>query len=522
MTKRQLVPGIIGALFVIAGCADDPTSSLREGIDAVTTSLNYVEIAVGDSVPVTAEARDAQGNALEVLPTVTSANTAVATVSVDEAASGSPAPKTIFNIVGVSFGETVVTAEAGGLSASITVRTVPDELVISGFPGTITSGATAQLTTTVLGSDGTVIPGLTVTWSSGDTAIATIDDTGLITAKSPVFDDLTSSITRAVAITGTVQLDDSVINGLFNTENVVSELSLFVNSLPFTGSLSAPSVTTGQFLTINRGTEPDFDSGTEVFLDEAETSVETVTAGAIRVALPAFSDFGAVELLITNVGPDQLSFATTITQSAPLPFDGAITDGARGDVLVVTPGAVAFTGAETVGPIDGSVPVLHQIDADGSTITFLAENLGVGVHTLQINGVGVDGIAFSGSFTLTSSAPVLANPDFNAPTPLPTTIPQGYLVWLTAASPDDYHAFDNTTGADVTFTATVNWAGTESGVADVDLIFFDCTTFALKGFAASLAQPEITTVTIPAGECWLVLNNLYDGADVDVGVVFTP
>ncbi len=78
MTKRQLVPGIIGALFVIAGCADDPTSSLRESIDAVTTSLNYVEIAVGDSVPVTAEARDAQGNAVEVLPTVTSANAAVA------------------------------------------------------------------------------------------------------------------------------------------------------------------------------------------------------------------------------------------------------------------------------------------------------------------------------------------------------------------------------------------------------------------------------------------------------------
>ncbi len=519
MTKRPLVPGIIGALFVIAGCADDPTSSLREGIDAVSTSVNYVEVAVGDAVAVTAEARDAQGNALEVLPTVTSANPAVATVIVDEERSGQPAPSTIFNIVGVSFGETVVTAEAGGVSTTITVRTVPDALNIPNFPATLASGTSITLAPEVVGSDGTVIAGLTVTWVSLDTDLATIDATGLLTALSPKFEFSLGGLLRSVAIRGTVKLDDAAVNGKFNTANVIAEASTFITSVAFTGTLSATSVTSGQFLTITRAAgEPAFDSDTEVFIDGAETTVASFAADTIRVALAAFTDFGVVDLVTTNVGPDQISLTTTITQSAPLPFDGAITDGVRGDVLVVTFGSVAFTGAETVGPVDGSRSVLHQIDADGSTITFLAEDFGVGAHTLQINGVGADGIAFSGTFNLTGNAPVLANTDDTAPTALPTTFPQGYLVWLTSTSPSDFHSIDNTTGADLDFTATMGWS--TAGV-DADIIFRDCTTLASIATAFTLANPEVLSATIPAGDCYVIEANLYSGPNVDVGFVLT-
>ena len=539
MTKRPLVTVTLGALALIMGCADDPTSALREQVAAVTTSVSYVEIVVGGpSASVTAELRDGAGNALDILPEVTSANTAVATVTVDELTSGKPAPKTNFTITAQSFGETIVTAQAEGLSADITVRTVPQGVVISGSPGVLTSGSTAQLTATVVDAVGNTIPGFVITWTGGriiagdfeeELLIADLDQTGLVSAQGPVFDDLDAELRFALTVFATVELDDSTVNGLYNTVADTAEVTIAIDPQTFTGTLSAAVVTSGQLLTITRGAgEPVFDSATEFFIDgDPPASVVSLTADDIRVQLDTFTVAAAtpVDVIISNAGPDRLSFVSTgtLSKSPPLPFDGAITDGVRGAILTVTEGAVAFVGTETVGPLDGTVAVKFNIGADATTgtTTFLAEDWGVGVHELQINGVGVDGVAYSGSFTLTGDASVPANPDDTAPTPISTTLPTGYLVTLTAGSPDDYHAFDNTAGPDVTFTFSMNWSGTGSASSDMDLILFDCAFTTLKGFAASLAQPEVTTVTIPAGECWLVLSNLYAGADDDVGVVLT-
>lgn len=407
--KRQLfgLSCTVLTALVLAGCTDDPTSSLRGSTSRIATSASYLEILVGNSVEATAQSFDEAGNALTTLPTVTSTSTSIATVTVDKTTSGNPEPITNFTISAVAFGTTTVTATAEGQSATITIQTFPASVSITGIAGggQLGSGATVQLAGTPLDVDGNAVTGPTITsWSSDNTSIATVDATGLVAGFSP---------------------------GL--------------------------------------------------------------------VAITATSEGGAEGQLSLEVVPGV--------------FDGTVTNGVLGDLLVVTAGSVPFDGDELIIAVDGFTPVLHQV----SNTTFLAQNWGVGTHTVTITQIGATQLAQVGTFDLTGVADVVANGNAGAPTALPTTFPQGYLVTLTAAAPDDFRSLDNTAGAsDLSFTATMNW----TVGADMDLIFVDCAFTVFKNTdAASTVQPEVADVTIPAGECWMSWTDLYSGSDGDVGVV---
>ena len=150
------------AAFAVAGCTDDPTDALRQGATQVSTSLSYVEIIIGDSVVVTAQTRDAQGNALALLPDVASANAAVASTNIDDAISGNPSPETQFSILANGFGQTTVTASSGGLTRDISVQTWPASISLGGVTdidaaanGTqVGSGTAIALAPTALSSGG--------------------------------------------------------------------------------------------------------------------------------------------------------------------------------------------------------------------------------------------------------------------------------------------------------------------------------------------------------------------------------
>lgn len=551
MTKRQLVPGIMGALFVIAGCADDPTSSLRQGIDAVTTSLNYVEIVVGETVPVTAVARDAQGNALAVLPTVTSANTAVATVSVDEEQSGQPAPRTVFTITAVSFGETVVIAEAEGLSDTITVRTVPDAVVISGAPatGTLTSGLTVQLTATVVDADGNTITGFTVDWAGGraiaavfteEAVIATIDQTGLVTAQGPTFDELDSNVVSSFTVIATVAFD-GIANGLFNTADLVAEVPIFVEPLPFTGTftdfagLSVSTVVTDQLLTITRGAgDPDFDiAATRVFLGtKGEATIKTATVSDMRVKLPPFTlapgeTVETVALVIANVGPKKLSFGTTIVKSLPSafggtttdPLGGAVTAVAFGDTLVVKPGTIAWTGNESISL--GGVFSTFPIGASTTEVSFIVPALSVGANPLLIATEGVDELTRTVDLAVTTTYTQNDLDELNLVTPAPditADIPLTMFISLDEDNVDDF--FTIAPAADLDVTVTFAWQNS----ADMDILWYGpfggevvCCFFNFAG--ATGANPEISSVSIPAGFVAVLNANAYDMNDEPATII---
>jgi len=133
-------------------------------------------IAQGGTVQLTGTPRDANGNALGGrVVTWTSSSTGVATVS----ASGL--------VTGVGAGSATITATTEGKSgtSSITVTFVPVASVAVTPPApSIQVGQTVQLTATPRDASGNPLTGRVVTWSSSNSAVASVSSSGLVTGKA--------------------------------------------------------------------------------------------------------------------------------------------------------------------------------------------------------------------------------------------------------------------------------------------------------------------------------------------------
>lgn len=133
-------------------------------------------MVVGVTMQLAAVARDAAGAAIpDRVFTWSSADEAVATVS----AAGM--------VRALRTGEVVITATNEGVSAPFTLRILEPVagLQVVG-PGTeIVAGGTMQLTAVARTSAGAQIPGRAVAWSTSDSTLATVSDSGLVQARRP-------------------------------------------------------------------------------------------------------------------------------------------------------------------------------------------------------------------------------------------------------------------------------------------------------------------------------------------------
>src|SRR5204863_2960225 len=131
------------------------------------------QVFEGKTAQLTATPRDASGNALSGR-TVTwaSSNTTVATVSASGLVTGKVA------------GTATITATSEGQSgtSAITVVHVPvASVTVSPASASVTAGTTVQLTATPKDASGNALSGRTITWSSSNTAVATVSPSGLVT-----------------------------------------------------------------------------------------------------------------------------------------------------------------------------------------------------------------------------------------------------------------------------------------------------------------------------------------------------
>src|SRR5439155_18728592 len=81
-------------------------------------------------------------------------------------------------------GSATITATSEGKSstAAITVTSVPvASVLVSPAPASIRVGQTVQLTATLKDSTGSTLTGRTVMWGSGDTTVARVSPSGLVT-----------------------------------------------------------------------------------------------------------------------------------------------------------------------------------------------------------------------------------------------------------------------------------------------------------------------------------------------------
>src|SRR5437588_10787702 len=141
-------------------------------VASVSVTPASATISAGQSAQLTATPQDANGNPLSGRTvTWSSGSSAVAAVN------GSGL------VTGVALGSATITAASEGQSgtAAITVTRVPvASVTVSPATANLQPGQTRQLTATPQDASGNALSGRVVTWASGNTAVATVSGSGLV------------------------------------------------------------------------------------------------------------------------------------------------------------------------------------------------------------------------------------------------------------------------------------------------------------------------------------------------------
>ena len=159
----------LSGVLAFASCSKDDPAPVEVG--EVKLNKTTLTLAVGEEQPLTATVLP--DNAENKTLTWISSNTKIATVS-DAGL-----------VKAVAVGSATITARAGGRSATCTVTVEPiavESVTLDKTELTLKPGKSEALTATVLPDDA---ENKTVTWSSSDTKIASVNDAGLVTAVAP-------------------------------------------------------------------------------------------------------------------------------------------------------------------------------------------------------------------------------------------------------------------------------------------------------------------------------------------------
>ena len=170
MTFRSLLA--CSLLLTACGGPTEPTDSVA----SVTVTPDQATLAVGQVARLSATPLDRDGN--PVVKPVTWSSSAADVASVNSNG----------EVTGVSEGSASITAtsETASASASVTVLPAPVATVeVQPADTVLLPGETAQLAATVRSEQGVVLTDRTVDWVSGNVAVATVDQDGLVTAVTP-------------------------------------------------------------------------------------------------------------------------------------------------------------------------------------------------------------------------------------------------------------------------------------------------------------------------------------------------
>ena len=181
VNSAGVVTGVAAGTVTISASSEGQTASATVQVTSVVSNSVTVSVSptqanltVGQTVQLAAVVRDASGTVLSSAPvTWSTSNVSVAGVS------------STGRVTGVSAGNATVTATSGSASASAAISVqaplaAVDRIVISPSSPRVEEGKTVQLTATLYDSQGNVLTGRTVTWSSSSTSRATVDSTGKV------------------------------------------------------------------------------------------------------------------------------------------------------------------------------------------------------------------------------------------------------------------------------------------------------------------------------------------------------
>jgi len=294
--STQLVAyrGTLGAGAVLGATSNVASATTTvPPVASVALTPATATILMGASQTFVATLRDAAGAVLSGRAVSwTSSNPAVAIVSSNGVATG------------VTVGTVTVTATSEGRSGTATMTVVAPapapvaSVTLAPTAATITTGATRSFAPTLRDSTGTVLTGRSVTWSSSNTAIATVNASGVATGVS--------------AGTVTVSATSEGRSGTA-TLTVNAPAPAPVASVALTPTAASIFTTASQVYTATlRDASGNTLSGRSVTWSSSNTAVASVSATGVALGLTA----GTATITATSEGR---SGTATLTVSAPPP-----------------------------------------------------------------------------------------------------------------------------------------------------------------------------------------------------------
>ena len=229
-------------MFVLGCGSDAPTGNGTATVATVAVTPTAITlVSLGETVQLTASAKDASGNGISGKTfTWSSTDEGVATVSTGGL------------VTAVANGAATITATSGSATGtgSVTVQQVAASITLSSSSLVLAGPEdTATVSASVMDAGGSEIANLDLTWSSGDESIATVSSSGLVTAVASGSATIavtsgSPTVTQALSITveegslvdsagGAVSLADDAVNLVFPA-GAVGE-AVFITAEPATG-----------------------------------------------------------------------------------------------------------------------------------------------------------------------------------------------------------------------------------------------------------------------------------------------
>jgi len=375
MRIYRLLAAVVGTAGIACSAATTPGggSTTPPSVADVTISPPSVAAQVGKSVQLTATAKDSAGNVLT--DRGVSWNSSDNTVA-DVSATGM--------VTGHAVGTAVIQATVEGKHASVsaTISPVPiASITISPLGKTVTPGTPVQYSATARDATGNALSGRTFSWTSSNTAVATIAGSGLATTLS------TGTTTIAAA-----------------SEGVSSQTSLTVSATPpppvtsVSVSLASNSLTVGQ-TTQATATLKDASgsvlTGRTVTWSSSNTAAATVNASGVVSAVGA----GSANVIATSEGvTGQATVSVSVVPVASVTVTlnsstltagqttqaAAVTKDASGNVL--TGRAITWSSSNTAVATVNGTGLVSAVAAGSATITATSEGKS-GTASLSVNAV---------------------------------------------------------------------------------------------------------------------------------------
>ena len=359
---RSVGNGEAAVTATAGSAADSATVTVAQVVSSVGVSPAALEFsALGDTLRLAAEPVDANGHAVEGATVAwASDDTAVAVVD------STGLVRALWD------GDATITAAAGSATGSATVKVGREVAAVTVTPldAALSVGDTVRLSAQATDAQGVPIPGVRITWESGDESVATVDSTGLVRAVGRGGAAITAtanSVSASARVTVVATVNTVLLTPSETVLRVADSIRLSATAWDGYGELVEDAEIT--WTSDDESIATVGESGLVRGVAEGRVAI-TATSGAASgsadVTVVEQSDRGALVALFGSTGgPDWVNKTNWLTDAPLGDWYGVTTDGA-GRVIVLDLGSNNLVGS--IPPEIEHLSELRRLDGSGNTL----------------------------------------------------------------------------------------------------------------------------------------------------------